>query len=92
MLETMNVQYTDSITSGKWGVVTNNAYTPLLKGLSISKQTVPDVKGMGLKDALHLLENMNIKVTVKGKGKVTSQSLDAGLAINTGQTMALELN
>ena len=92
VLETMNVQYTDSITSGKWGVVTNNAYTPLLKGLSISKQTVPDVKGMGLKDALHLLENMNIKVTVKGKGKVTSQSLDAGLAINTGQTMALELN
>ena len=31
---------------------------------------MPDVKGMGLKDALYLLENINIKVIMKGKGKV----------------------
>ncbi|HRN56365.1 MAG TPA: penicillin-binding transpeptidase domain-containing protein, partial [Agriterribacter sp.] len=92
VLEKMNVPYTDSIASGKWGVVTNNAYTPVLKDLSVSRQTIPDVKGMGLKDALHLLENMSLKVTVKGKGKVTGQSLDAGLTVYSGQTIALELN
>ena len=88
----MNVQYKDSISTSKWGVVTNSDYTPLVKDLSISKQTMPNVTGMGLKDALHLLENMSMKVTVKGKGKVVSQSLEAGLAFNRGQTIALELN
>jgi cell division protein FtsI (penicillin-binding protein 3) len=92
VLEAMNVQYKDSITTGKWGVVTNNEYTPVIKHLSISKQTIPDVTGMGLKVALHLLENMSMKVAVKGKGKVVSQSLEAGLGFNRGQTIALELN
>jgi len=92
VLEAMNVQYKDSATTGKWGVVTNSEYAPVIKDLSTSKQTIPDVTGMGLKDALHLLENRSLKVTVKGKGKVVSQSLEAGLSINTGQTIALELN
>ena len=92
VLESMNVRYKDSISTSKWGVVTNSDYTPLVKDLSISKQTMPNVTGMGLKDALHLLENMSMKVTVKGKGKVVSQSLEAGLAFNRGQTIALELN
>ncbi|MEI9911878.1 MAG: PASTA domain-containing protein [Bacteroidota bacterium] len=36
-----------------------------------SETTVmPNVKGMGLKDALYLLENMGLKVTVKEGGKL----------------------
>lgn len=92
VMESLHLPYADSIASGKWGVVTHNTNQPVIKDLAINKQTIPDVKGMGLKDALYLLENMNIKVTVKGKGKVTSQSVDAGLAINKGQSIALELN
>lgn len=92
VMESMNLPYADSAAYEKWGVLTHDTNQPVIKDLVINKQTIPDVKGMGLKDALYLLENMNLKVTVKGKGKVTSQSVDAGLALNKGQTIALELN
>jgi cell division protein FtsI (penicillin-binding protein 3) len=36
---------------------------------------VPDVKGMGLRDALYLLENCGLKVNALGAGSVTSQSI-----------------
>lgn len=92
VLDAMKVAYKDSVASGKWAVVTNNTDMPVLKDLNTSKQTVPDVKGMGLKDAILLLENMNMKVTVKGKGKVISQSLQAGMAVSGRETIAIELN
>jgi cell division protein FtsI (penicillin-binding protein 3) len=92
ILNTMQIKYTDSVAKEKWGYVYNNNYTPGIKALAVPNQLVPDVKGMGLKDALYLLENMNVKVQVKGKGKVVSQSLASGLAINKGQTIVLELN
>ncbi len=42
---------------------------------------------MGLKDALYLLENMGLKVTVKGKGKVIVQSIQPGTALTKGITV-----
>lgn len=92
ILSEMKVKYVDSASTGKWGYVCNENYTPVIKELAVAKQTVPDVKGMGLKDALYLLENMSIKVQVKGKGKVVNQSLTAGIAANKGQTITIELN
>ncbi len=53
---------------------------------------MPNVKGMGLKDALYLLENMGVKVSVKGKGKVANQSVGAGSAVSKGMTVVLELS
>jgi cell division protein FtsI (penicillin-binding protein 3) len=53
---------------------------------------MPDVRGMGLKDVLFLLENRKIKVMAKGKGKVTTQSVNAGLPLGKGQTVVVELN
>lgn len=43
--------------------------------------TMPDVRGMGLRDALYLLEESDLTVSVQGAGKVTSQSIPAGNAI-----------
>jgi cell division protein FtsI (penicillin-binding protein 3) len=56
------------------------------------KSQMPDVRGMGLKDALFLLEDMGLNVQVKGRGKVSEQSLAPGLAINKKQEVLLELN
>lgn len=92
ILNNMQVKYTDSAANEKWGYVYNNNYTPAMKALAVTEQVVPDVKGMGLKDALYLLENMNVKVQIKGRGKIVSQSVASGLAINKGQTIVLELN
>jgi cell division protein FtsI (penicillin-binding protein 3) len=52
---------------------------------------MPNVKGMGLKDALYLLENVGVKVIAKGKGKVMNQSVPAGTPLSRGFTVVVEL-
>jgi len=54
--------------------------------------TVPTLVGMGLKDAVNLLENSGFVVTVTGRGKVVSQSLAAGTQITKGQHISIILN
>jgi cell division protein FtsI (penicillin-binding protein 3) len=52
---------------------------------------IPDVKGMGLQDAIFLLENKGIQVKVIGKGTIARQSLEAGSNYEKGVEMVLEL-
>ena len=59
---------------------------------SVSGSVTPDVVGMGLKDAVYLLENMGLKVTTTGRGRVLNQSLVAGTNFNKKQNIALILN
>jgi cell division protein FtsI (penicillin-binding protein 3) len=46
---------------------------------------------MGLRDAVYLLENMKLKVVPRGRGKVRSQSIQAGARVQRGQTVYLEM-
>ena len=57
-----------------------------------SKHLVPDVTGMGAKDAVYLLESRRIKARVKGRGKVKSQSIHAGTAVKQGMVCELILD
>lgn len=92
VLAAMDVKYSDSLNGEHWSIVANQGYTPVMKGVAVSDSVMPDVNGMGLKDALNLLENMKVKVEVKGKGRVINQSLAAGTAIAKGQKVKIELN
>jgi cell division protein FtsI (penicillin-binding protein 3) len=53
---------------------------------------IPSVLGMGLKDAVYLMENKGLKVTASGKGRVSNQSLLAGTTFKKGQKITLILN
>jgi cell division protein FtsI (penicillin-binding protein 3) len=88
----VNIAYRDSAAQSKWGYVINQDHQPTAKGLNIVQKQMPDIKGMGLKDALHLLENMNLKVVARGRGRVKEQSLKAGTSIAKGQTVYLDLD
>ena len=57
-----------------------------------SKHTVPDVTGMGAKDAVYLLESRRVKARIKGRGKVKSQSIHAGSAVKHGMVCELILD
>ena len=57
-----------------------------------SKHTVPDVTGMGAKDAVYQLESRHIKARIKGRGKVKSQSIHAGTAVKQGMVCQLILD
>jgi cell division protein FtsI (penicillin-binding protein 3) len=64
---------------------------PSLNRRLAAAHEVPDVKGMGLKDALYLLEGMDMRVAVKGVGKVRTQSLEPGAGFSKNETIAIEL-
>ena len=53
---------------------------------------VPDVVGMGARDAVMQMEQRGIKVHLKGRGKVAEQSLDAGSDIIEGDVCTLRLS
>ena len=52
-----------------WVQVKTSKDTVNLTQREIVNHTMPDVKGMGLKDALYLLENAGIKVYYEGNGR-----------------------
>ncbi len=60
--------------------------------LDISSDTMPDVRGMGLKDALFLLESHGLKVSVSGAGAVKTQSIAPNNKIAEGMRVTIELN
>ncbi len=55
------------------------------------KGSMPDVNGMGLKDAMYLVGNAGLKAHISGSGKVFSQSIPAGSPIGKGLLVQLEL-
>ncbi|MEN0002625.1 MAG: penicillin-binding protein [Bacteroidota bacterium] len=62
----------------------------ILEQRRILPNRVPSVVGMGLRDALHILENKGLKVKIDGFGKVARQSILPGTKINN-QTILLTL-
>jgi cell division protein FtsI (penicillin-binding protein 3) len=92
VLTTLNVTYKDSSVKGEWSNVFAADYLPVIKNNSIRRQVMPNVKGMGLKDALYLLESMGVKVSVKGKGKVANQSIEPGSTLSKEMKVILELS
>ena len=61
------------------------------KKLDTRKSIVPDVRGMGIRDALYVLENLGLQVSVHGLGKVKRQTILPGTRID-GQEIDLYLN
>lgn len=59
--------------------------------VKISEGFVPDVSGMGLKDALYVTGNSGLKALVRGRGKVVRQSIEAGTRVQKGFPIVLEL-
>jgi len=91
VFKTLNVSYQDSTANGEWSNVFASNYQPVIKTSVVRSQAMPNVKGMGLRDALHLLESMGVKVSLKGKGKVTGQSIAPGTNVVKGTSVILEL-
>lgn len=92
VLNTLHINHIDSAHKSDWSWISSNKYKPVVKAEAISKTTMPDVKSMTLKDALYLLENRDIKVLIKGRGRVVAQDVLPGTVIIKNQTVTLLLN
>ena len=91
----MHIDYKDSAKGGYWRTMQlqkNAASLQQPMYAEESKKITPDVVGMGLKDAVYLLENKGFQVLISGRGKVVNQSMIAGTTFNKGQKISLLLN
>lgn len=59
--------------------------------VATDQNKMPRVVGMGLKDAIYLLESRGLRVGITGHGRVTSQSVAAGAAVRRGDYVQLVL-
>ena len=89
---TLLIPYSDSSGDKKWAGIYRENNRPVMKAKNEEPKHIPDVKGMGLKDALYLLESRNILVSTRGTGKVKQQSIAPGTLIAKNQKLILDLN
>ncbi|MEY2916785.1 MAG: hypothetical protein RIS73_499 [Bacteroidota bacterium] len=92
----LKMPFTDSAVTGNFrqtSMKNNFSFlnAPLYSSAS-SGSVTPNVVGMGLKDAVYLLENSGLKVAAAGRGRVMNQSVTAGTNFKKGQTISLVLN
>lgn len=72
-----------------WGTATRQSDFIALRHQTVYRNRVPNVIGMGARDAVFLLESRGLKVSLEGVGKVVSQSIPANSAIARGQSCHL---
>ena len=74
-----------------WGTAERRGNQVNLTKTAVNEKVVPDVTGMGARDAVYLLENCGLRVKVQGRGKVKKQSFPAGKAALKGCECVLVL-
>jgi len=76
-----------------WGVAedSNNSRVMLNRTPLYRYNQIPNVVGMGARDAVYLVESRGVKVKMEGRGKVVEQSLEPGRIIKRGDVMRLKL-
>lgn len=72
----------DSGKQSEWVSGSKKGYAVLLKPAVNKQGTLPDFKGMGLRDAILWLEKNKIGASSEGFGRIVSQSIPAGTAIS----------
>jgi cell division protein FtsI (penicillin-binding protein 3) len=87
----MNLPLQD-VGEAQWMSASQNQQQITAEAVNINDGEVPSVTGMGLKDALFLLEESGLRVIVNGKGKVKSQSLTAGAKIIKNENITINLD
>lgn len=76
-----------------WGTaeIQDNSIVKLKETKVQDRRFIPNVEGMGARDAVYILESRGVKVKIDGRGKVTSQSLEPGHRIKKGDVCHLTL-
>ena len=75
-----------------WGTAEKETKEVKLSKVPMTPEGImPDVMGMGARDAVYLLESRGLKVIIKGRGKVQQQSIAYGKPYRRGARVTLEM-
>lgn len=94
LMQTIGMRWADSaISNTEVSLVTaDKNSTTIIKSIATGSQAMPYIKGMTLKEALHLCETAGLQASIRGRGRVAMQSIVPGTNIYKGQKIIIELN
>jgi cell division protein FtsI (penicillin-binding protein 3) len=92
VLDYLDIPSTPGSVESNWVATTRKEDHIGVNDLSFSRGLVPNVREMGLKDAVYLLENSGLVIVVRGKGKVANQSIQAGARVRRGDRIVLTMS
>jgi cell division protein FtsI (penicillin-binding protein 3) len=73
-------------------IVSINAVAGSASGVVVRDGKMPNVKGMGAKDAIYLLELNGLQPRINGYGRVMEQSPEPGTRVQANRTVYIRLN
>ncbi len=91
VLEELGVTVRQDGVKSDWGRVESRGNAVTMIPEDIPADVVPDVRGMGAKDAVYLLESRGLKVRLDGVGCVKAQSIPPHADYHKGQIIYLRL-
>jgi len=91
ILSKMNIPVSGE-TNGTFANTTKASNAVSADEIIFDKNTVPNVKGMGARDAIYIMEQLGLKVIVVGRGIVKEQSNAAGTPVKNINTITLILD
>ncbi|MDR0681492.1 MAG: transpeptidase family protein [Dysgonamonadaceae bacterium] len=91
VLKNLNIDHPENKKKSEWLTANLEDNKLILNDRKINAGQVPNVKGMGAKDAIFALESAGLRVNLCGKGSVVTQSVSPGTTVIKGQTVALQL-
>lgn len=92
VMTNLKLNYVPPINTSDWVESNVTSGQIILRNVSAQTGHVPNVKGMGAKDAVYALEKAGLKVRLKGAGKVTGQSIEPNVKAIPGSMINIELN
>lgn len=91
-LNGISANYNDYALDNEWVTIEQDPDgTHKIHSAEVNQNTVPDVVGMNVSDAVYLLESMGISTRFSGQGTVIEQSLHAGDSLKQNSVMNLKL-
>ena len=78
--------------TGSWVKISATDNSLKTENMPFIRNEIPDVKGMGAKDAVFLLGELGLRVQLSGRGKVVSQNRVPGESFRKGDIVLLKLN
>ena len=93
LLNSIGVNYkSNNNLNNEWVIADANGKKVNVMKKNVEKQIVPSLIGLNAKDALYMCEELGLKVSIVGKGKVVNQSMQEGTKADYNKTIQIVLN
>lgn len=91
LLNALNLQAEGPAEAAEWVKMKQDSAAYRSDAIAVSGTLIPDVRGMGARDAIYLMEKSGLRVNLIGAGKVVSQSLPPGQKLVRGTTVTVTM-